>query len=400
MNSLDLLSKHINGVNPSNDYFEANIKNSHSSSDLSYNNDNQLNFLSINNQNNSANELIESLDLIPHNYIHMEQLFSNQSINQYVNQDNGLLFANINNMNSDSYFNGNDINRQFIEMNKIQNSPLNFLNFNTQPFKPMVNPYNDKWNTINPTFNYKLASQFNAKTTNMFPRNINHNNWVTKTHPKPVFSYSCLIALALKNSQSGCLPVSEIYKYMQEKFPYFKTAPDGWKNSVRHNLSLNKAFCKVERSDCSTAQRKGCLWSLKPEKQKVVDKEIRKWIKKHPDAIKSSMSNPDEFLFAKDLGDDSTDEVNGESSDTSAQIISNDNSDKTEPTSQNIMNELLNDLSNQNNNWPIFMKNDPNDPCFNFSNLIESNDQFFLQNNDCSKVNRDEDKFFDNFVNE
>lgn len=94
-----------------------------------------------------------------------------------------------------------------------------------------------------------------------------------KVYPKPVYSYryahifssyycnwlifpciiirnvlhSCLIAMALTDSKTGCLPVSDIYSFMMENYPYFKTAPDGWKNSVRHNLSLNKCFEKVEK---------------------------------------------------------------------------------------------------------------------------------------------------------
>ncbi|XP_015766683.1 PREDICTED: forkhead box protein N2-like [Acropora digitifera] len=130
-----------------------------------------------------------------------------------------------------------------------------------------------------------------------------------KAYPKPLFSYSCLIAMALKNSDSGTLPVSEIYKFMMGKFPYFKTAPDGWKNSVRHNLSLNKAFCKLERPQ-GASQRKGCLWSLKPERREQMDKEIKKWKKKHTEAIRASMANPDELSVSSDDLEYSPEEIN------------------------------------------------------------------------------------------
>ena len=56
--------------------------------------------------------------------------------------------------------------------------------------------------------------------------------------------------MSLRASKTGCLPVSDIYNFMMENFPYFKTAPDGWKNSVRHNLSLNKCFEKVSARTC------------------------------------------------------------------------------------------------------------------------------------------------------
>ncbi len=37
----------------------------------------------------------------------------------------------------------------------------------------------------------------------------------TSTCRKPLCSYTCLIAMALKSSASGCLPVNEIYKYIE-----------------------------------------------------------------------------------------------------------------------------------------------------------------------------------------
>ncbi|XP_077165178.1 forkhead box protein N4 isoform X3 [Paroedura picta] len=115
-----------------------------------------------------------------------------------------------------------------------------------------------------------------------------------KHYPKPIYSYSCLIAMALKNSKAGSLPVSEIYSFMKEHFPYFKTAPDGWKNSVRHNLSLNKCFEKVENTLSSTS-RKGCLWALNPAKIDKMEEEMQKWKRKDLAAIHRSMANPEEL---------------------------------------------------------------------------------------------------------
>ncbi|KAK3712737.1 hypothetical protein RRG08_020171 [Elysia crispata] len=114
-----------------------------------------------------------------------------------------------------------------------------------------------------------------------------------KVYPKPSFSYSCLIALALKNSKNGSLPVSEIYNFMCENFPYFKTAPDGWKNSVRHNLSLNKCFAKVDNPKLSQGAKKGCLWALNPAKVTKMEDEISKWGKKDPAGLLCSMAYPE-----------------------------------------------------------------------------------------------------------
>ncbi|XP_039268172.2 uncharacterized protein LOC120343123 isoform X2 [Styela clava] len=120
-----------------------------------------------------------------------------------------------------------------------------------------------------------------------------HHGQPQKVYPKPVYSYSCLIAMALYNSKTGCLPVSDIYNFMMENYPYFKTAPDGWKNSVRHNLSLNKCFEKVEKPNGT--QRKGCLWALNPAKVAKMKEEVQKWKRKDPDSIRRSMSNPEEL---------------------------------------------------------------------------------------------------------
>ncbi|XP_041920549.1 forkhead box protein N1 [Alosa sapidissima] len=129
---------------------------------------------------------------------------------------------------------------------------------------------------------------------NRISSNTNQPETAEMLYPKPIYSYSILIFMALRSSQTGSLPVSEIYSFMTEHFPYFKTAPDGWKNSVRHNLSLNKCFEKVDNKS-GHASRKGCLWALNPAKVGKMQEELQKWRRKDPLTIRKSMARPDEL---------------------------------------------------------------------------------------------------------
>uniref|UniRef100_A0A8C9YVC1 Si:ch211-145o7.3 n=1 Tax=Sander lucioperca TaxID=283035 RepID=A0A8C9YVC1_SANLU len=64
---------------------------------------------------------------------------------------------------------------------------------------------------------------------------------------KPPYSFSSLIFMAIEDSPDRRLPVKDIYVWIVNNFPYYRTASGGWRNSVRHNLSLSKSFRRIQR---------------------------------------------------------------------------------------------------------------------------------------------------------
>ncbi|XP_042623589.1 forkhead box protein N2 isoform X2 [Cyprinus carpio] len=124
---------------------------------------------------------------------------------------------------------------------------------------------------------------------------------------KPPFSFSLLIYMAIEQSPSKSLPVKDIYGWILKHFPYFSSAPTGWKNSVRHNLSLNKCFRKVERSIGKT-NGKGSLWCVHPEFRPMLMQALKKqhFPNAHafctPPASPPSASSPPHHLFTSEQG--------------------------------------------------------------------------------------------------
>ncbi|VDL82426.1 unnamed protein product [Nippostrongylus brasiliensis] len=74
---------------------------------------------------------------------------------------------------------------------------------------------------------------------------------------KPPYSYTQLIRMAIENSPAQRCSLNGIYNYIMENFKYFRENRNAsWKNSVRHNLSLNKQFRRLEKKE----GEKGSLW--------------------------------------------------------------------------------------------------------------------------------------------
>ncbi|XP_041123671.1 forkhead box protein J2 [Polyodon spathula] len=77
---------------------------------------------------------------------------------------------------------------------------------------------------------------------------------------KPPFSYATLISQAIKSTARGRMSLNDIYSWICEQYPYYKNTAAGWKNSIRHNLSLNKCFRKIPRPRDDPG--KGSYWTI------------------------------------------------------------------------------------------------------------------------------------------
>ncbi|CAN2390335.1 G2/M transition of mitotic cell cycle [Pristimantis euphronides] len=87
-------------------------------------------------------------------------------------------------------------------------------------------------------------------------------SWQVGPSERPPYSYMALIQFAINSTTSKRMTLKDIYTWIEDHFPYFKhVAKPGWKNSIRHNLSLHDMFVRESPNN----NNKVSYWTIHPQ---------------------------------------------------------------------------------------------------------------------------------------
>ncbi|KAF3770247.1 hypothetical protein M406DRAFT_349113 [Cryphonectria parasitica EP155] len=132
-------------------------------------------------------------------------------------------------------------------------APPNYKRPGTPPSRTKYNPH------AKPSPSRPTTAGSMILSTNDMDLSLDENKGI-----KPQYSYAQMITQAIMSTAEEKLNLNGIYTYIMNNYAYYRNQqPSGWQNSIRHNLSLNKAFEKVARS--TDEPGKGMKWQLTTE---------------------------------------------------------------------------------------------------------------------------------------
>ncbi|KNC27700.1 Forkhead box protein biniou [Lucilia cuprina] len=206
-------------------------------------------------QNNDHSELQDHQQQQHHhhpsnNNDHMDSTNSNEQHSlqriQHTSTSGGVI-TSVNNTQNDS--------------NQIISARV--YSISTSPAKSVNSNNSDNGNTSSIKQQQQQQQQSSASTSSQDLSSPDTTKKSGARRPeKPALSYINMIAMAIKESPTGKLTLSEIYSFLQKRFDFFRGPYVGWKNSVRHNLSLNECFKKLPKGMGVGKPGKGNYWTI------------------------------------------------------------------------------------------------------------------------------------------
>ncbi|XP_024661500.2 forkhead box protein M1 isoform X3 [Maylandia zebra] len=106
---------------------------------------------------------------------------------------------------------------------------------------------------------------------------------------RPPYSYMVMIQFAINSRKNRRMTLNEIYMWIEDNFPYYRdVAKPGWKNSIRHNLSVHDLFIRETSPD-----GKMSFWTIRPEANRclTLDHVYKHQKRTLPDARKTPTSS-------------------------------------------------------------------------------------------------------------
>ncbi|XP_014189449.1 forkhead box protein M1 isoform X5 [Haplochromis burtoni] len=106
---------------------------------------------------------------------------------------------------------------------------------------------------------------------------------------RPPYSYMAMIQFAINSRKNRRMTLNEIYMWIENNFPYYRdVAKPGWKNSIRHNLSVHDLFIRETSPD-----GKMSFWTIRPEANRclTLDHVYKHQKRTLPDARKTPTSS-------------------------------------------------------------------------------------------------------------
>ncbi|CAG8552130.1 7638_t:CDS:2, partial [Funneliformis mosseae] len=112
--------------------------------------------------------------------------------------------------------------------------------------------------------------------------NTEMNGILQEKPQRPSYSYASMIGQAIMASEEKKLALADIYSWISKTYPYYKMSDIGWKNSIRHNLSLYSAFIRVPNEGTTRS-----LWMINPDEEQCFINGVYHYSKRPPGSNKS-----------------------------------------------------------------------------------------------------------------